>query len=414
MTEILKPDSGASFTTLDEAHSRVLKELADIKYALDEAAIVAITDAKGKITYINDYFCEISKYSREELMGQDHRIINSHFHSKEFFRDMWSTIGKGKVWKGEIKNRAKDGTFYWVETTIVPFIDENTGKPYQYVAIRQDITYLKRIENELRLLNDELEQRVEERTAELEKSNQELMGALNKLMESERMRETFVSALTHDLRTPLVAAQRTLELMQNPSSGLNEKFIPIVGRLIHNNTDLLEMVNKLLETYQFEAGKIRLIPEQVNVHNLVHRVFEQLSNLADSKDIRLVNAIPAEGPIIRADSHQIRRVLTNLVGNALEHIESGCEVTVTTTFDEKQIEICVSDNGPGIPNDILPFLFDRYFAQQTRKKIGSGLGLSICRMIARLHGGDMRVDSKLGEGTQFYVCLPIELKESHD
>ncbi|MDO8316090.1 MAG: PAS domain S-box protein [Flavobacterium sp.] len=140
-----------------------LKEISNYKYALDESTIIAITDQKGIIEKANSNFCKISKYSEEELIGQNHRIINSGYHTKEFIRDLWVTIANGKIWKGELKNKAKDGTFYWVDTTIVPFLNKE-GKPYQYLAIRVDITDRKEAEEDLR-----------QRTAQLGTANKELV-----------------------------------------------------------------------------------------------------------------------------------------------------------------------------------------------------------------------------------------------
>lgn len=128
------------------------KETADYRKAQDQSLIVSITDIKGNITFANDNFCNISKYSKDELVGQNHRILNSGFHSAEFYKNLWTTIAKGNTWRGEIKNKAKDGTYYWVDATIVPFLDDK-GKPYQYLALRMDITEKKN--SEIKILESE-------------------------------------------------------------------------------------------------------------------------------------------------------------------------------------------------------------------------------------------------------------------
>src|SRR5262249_53011913 len=135
----------------------LLDELKDFKTALDQHAIVDATDADGKITCVNDRFCEISKYDREELLGHNHRIINSGYHDQKFFQDMWETIRRGEIWKGEIRNRAKDGSFYWEATTIVPLLSED-GTPRQYLSIRTDITQYKLAEEALAQSQSEIKE----------------------------------------------------------------------------------------------------------------------------------------------------------------------------------------------------------------------------------------------------------------
>jgi PAS domain S-box-containing protein len=159
-----------------------LKEISDYKYALDASSIVAITDNKGIIKYANDNFCKISKYTEAELIGQDHRIVNSGHHPHEFMHNLWATISKGEIWKGEIKNKAKDGTYYWVDTTIVPFLNKNK-KPYQYVSIRTDITPRKEAEEQIRSLNAELSKRVEEQSLLLIEANREMNRLFDKINE---------------------------------------------------------------------------------------------------------------------------------------------------------------------------------------------------------------------------------------
>src|SRR5580692_7191924 len=152
-----------------------LKELADQKLALDQHAIVAVTDVQGTITYVNDKFCTISQYSRDELIGQNHRILKSGHHSKEFFGQMYDAIAKGTVWHGEIKNRAKDGSIYWVETTIVPLVGPD-GKPQQYVSIRTDISKSKLAAEAL-----------VDKTLELSRQAEELSRSLQALETQTRM-----------------------------------------------------------------------------------------------------------------------------------------------------------------------------------------------------------------------------------
>jgi PAS domain S-box-containing protein len=170
---------------MDASELAARENLERFRVALDEHAIVAATDAAGRIVYVNDLFCGISKYTREELMGVDHRILNSGYHPKTFFAEMWKTIAAGRVWQGEVRNRAKDGSFYWVSSTVVPFLDEN-HKPFRYVSIRKDITALKQKEESLRLLSVDLDSSVGFYADELNRLTRTLVDEISKRDSAEK------------------------------------------------------------------------------------------------------------------------------------------------------------------------------------------------------------------------------------
>jgi PAS domain S-box-containing protein len=405
---------------------QAVKSLEDLKFALDASAIVAITDAAGVITYVNDTFCQISQYSREELVGKTHQLVNSGYHPKKFFKTMWQTISDGQVWKGEIRNRAKDGHDYWVDTTIVPLLTEEppaqlgthpkkggpsstlTGKPYQYVAIRYDITPQKQLEEALRQLNEDLEHRVQERTEALATNNRELKKTILQLKSAEEQRETFVAALTHDLRTPLIAQKRALELMVGQKDKLPTRLVGLTERLAQSNEDLLAMVNKLLEIHQYQAGKVSLAPEAICLASLVQECFHEVGIIAETQNLTLRNKVSNELPTLWADRSQIKRVLMNLIGNALENIPNDCFIEVTGAHLGHALQLNICDNGPGIPEDVRASLFEPYVTiHRTRKKIGSGLGLSICKMIVERHGGTITMKDHTGGGTCFIIALPL-------
>ena len=366
-----------------------LRELADQKFALDQHAIVATTDVQGTITYVNDKFCAISKYSREELLGQNHRILNSGHHTKQFFQQMYHTIANGQVWRGEICNRAKDGSIYWVDTTIVPFLEAN-GKPRQYVAIRADITERKRAEQEISSFNDVLEQRVLHRTAQLETANKEL--------------ESFSYSVSHDLRAPLrhIGGFSRI-LIEEFGATLDPQAQQYLQRIQEGTLRMGVLVDELLNLARVGRHELHL-----QVASLKSIVQDVVSILQPEMGGREVKWMVADLPRINCDPVLVKQVFQNLIANALKFTRTRERALIEINHHEEngQTVIKVRDNGVGFNmkyQDKLFGVFQRLHRPEDFE--GTGIGLATVRRIVQKHGGRVWAESELDKGAAFYFTL---------
>ncbi|HRG90662.1 MAG TPA: ATP-binding protein, partial [Chitinophagales bacterium] len=375
--------------------NEVTRIISDYKIALDASSIVAITDAKGIIKAVNDNFCNISKYSREELVGADHRIVNSGYHSKEFMRNLWQTIAAGKVWKGELRNRAKDGTNYWVDTTIVPFLNDN-GKPYQYVAIRFNITQRKLAEDEIRKLNEELEVKVKERTLELAQ-------ALEREKDLSELKSRFVTTAAHEFRTPLSTILSSVSLIERyldpEHADKRQRHIVRVKSSIRNLTDIL---NDFLSLDKLEQGKMEMENVTFLLPEACHAVTEDLRELL--KEGQNIHYTHTGDDTVHCDRKILRNILVNLLSNAIKYSPEGKSIWLESEQKNGEVTIRVKDEGIGIPADEQKHLFEKFFRARNAGEIqGTGLGLSIVRRYVDLLDGTISFVSKAEQGTVFTV-----------
>ncbi|WP_214483903.1 PAS domain S-box protein [Bacillus sp. SM2101] len=335
---------------LNEQQSYQLNELVDLKFALDASSIVAITDQRGIINYVNDQFCKISKYSRDELLGKDHKIINSGHHSKEFFKELWTTISSGHVWKGELKNKAKDGTYYWVDTTIVPFLNED-GIPYQHLAIRHEVTQRKNAEEELKKMMTKI---IDIQEDERKRLSRELHDGIGQNLYSHLIT---INRLKEEINHTL------LDQLQDEATEIIEELRDISWELRPSVLDDLGLI-PAIRSYLVRYTEYY----QISVH------FDCFLNyrLNSNKEITIYRII--------------QEALTNIRKYA--HTE---DATVTIREMDEEIRVVIEDKGKGFNID----------------NISRGVGLFSMKERAKAAGGSIRIHSTEGKGTTVVLEIPL-------
>ena len=338
------------------------KELHDYKHALDQSAIIAITDQKGKITYVNENFCRISKYSREELLGRDHRIINSHFHDSSYIKNLWTTIAKGNVWRGEFRNKAKDGTFYWVDTTIVPFLNARS-KPYQYLSIRYDITDRKNMETLLAC-----------------RKEKEQLKITAKVLEAQEKERSAIGMELHDSVNQILAAIKIqLSIIEETQSG-DRRFV----------TDCITNVQKVIDENRRIAHG--LVTPDFSHQSLVCRMSALAHEMLQRSGITVCFNFGSfrESLLTNHQKLAIYRVAQEQCSNIIKY--SGAKKVVMTMSTENLFfTMTISDDGKG--------------AEPAKKSTGIGLANINTRL--GIFNGKSSVHSDRGKGYALEVTMPV-------
>ena len=332
----------------------------NLRNALDASAIVSIIDPNRIVTYVNDKFCKISQYSKEELIGTDQSIVRSDIHPPKFYDDLWKIISSGAVWQGEICNKAKDGTLFWNSTTIVPFSDKN-GKIYEYVAIRNDITHQKELSRKL-----------------LEKERLSAIGELS-------------ARIAHDIRNPLSVIKNSLG---------NLKLLKNEPEKINNTIDRCDRaVDRIAHQIDGVMGFLKDSPLEMNQLSLLKIIESAIMGIQVNEKVKII--LPTKDIFVYCDKIKLESLFYNLIINAIQKFKSNGIITIKSFEESKnKIVITVSDDGDSIPKNYLKSIFEPLI---TTKQHVTGLGLASCKKIVEQHNGTI---SASNDPTTFTIILP--------
>jgi len=325
---------------------------------------------------------EISKYSRDEIIGKSHRALNSGYHPKEFFQNLWETVAVGRIWKGEIRNKAKDGSFFWVDTTIVPFMRED-GKPYKFMSIRKDITARKMAEALLE----------QERARQL---SVERLTALGEM----------AAGIAHEIRNPLSAILLQAQILQRDEKNP----IDAVSKMTRSGERIertVRRIEKIITNLKSLCRNAELDPlEEVNAKKLFDDAADFCRESFTKHQIKLTIEEKGLDLTFLCRAAQISQVLLNLLINAKDAIENLEDrwVRLSAEEDDGCISLSVTDSGNGIPAELRPKVMEAFFTTKENGK-GTGIGLNISKKILESHGGALLIDLE-STNTRFVCKIP--------
>lgn len=397
--------------------NKVVKDLETQKHALDEHSIVSITDENGYIFYANDKFLKVTGYSSSEVVGKKHELVKSGVHTDAFFKKIWDSVRQGEIWKGEISNLNKSGQMIWLNTSIIPFINE-AGKPYQYVEISTDITEKKQAETELeqknkilKELTEHLEDIVHKRTSELEEANKELVYLNN-------IKSEFVSVVSHELRTPLTSIKSFAEILEDDIDEMSSESRHRYLKIINDEADRLgRLINDVLDLQKIDSGLMQWNDEVTDLRRVLEKSYNLFKPAFNKKGVTLIINMSSESYNVTIDNDRLMQVLSNILSNALKFTHEG-EVSITLSSTEIAMEgaslvsgyeVSVVDNGIGIPESEIDQVFNRFHqvdSSETRSHGGSGLGLNICKEIIEHYHGKIWAEQHEPKGSCFKFVLP--------
>ncbi|MEA3446727.1 MAG: ATP-binding protein [Bacteroidota bacterium] len=361
---------------LELSSKESFSELSNFKNAINASTMVVITDHKGIIQFANENFLQLSGYAKEEIIGKTHSIFKSGYHSREFFTELWNTILGGKIWKGEICNKAKDKFILWFDTTIVPLLNE-AGKPNQFIVIRKDITKEKKAEKEIL-----------EHSHHLELVNKEL--------------DQFAYVVSHDLKAPLRAINNLSEWIEEDLEGKLDEETQTNMNLLRGRVRRMEgLINGILEYSRI--GRKHTPNKVVDLNKMLG---ELLSPEMVPEKFKVI--YPDNMPIFKTEHVAIEQVFSNFISNAIKHNTSEAPL-IKIGFSEngRFFHFFVADNGPGIEPEYHDQVFIIFQTLQSRDTVEStGVGLAIVKKIIQEKGGKVWIESDKGNGAKFNFTWP--------